>query len=56
MESSEYKHVILGLIVLKFGSDKLEKRRQALIDEGKKVSGDGFIIMTPAGNRIKSIV
>lgn len=35
VESSEYKHVILSLIFLKFISDKFEERRQALIDEGK---------------------
>ena len=27
VESSEYKHVVLGLIFLKFASDKLERRR-----------------------------
>ena len=36
VESSEYKHVILSLIFLKFISDKFEERRQALIDEGKE--------------------
>ena len=36
VESSEYKHVILSLIFLKFISDKFEARRQALIDEGKE--------------------
>lgn len=35
VESSEYKHVVLGLIFLKFASDKFENRRQELIDEGK---------------------
>ncbi|WP_271252191.1 type I restriction-modification system subunit M [Pseudanabaena sp. Chao 1811] len=35
MESSEYKHVVLGLIFLKFASDKFEERRQELIAEGK---------------------
>lgn len=35
VESSEYKHVVLGLIFLKFASDKFEKRKQELIDEGK---------------------
>jgi len=34
VESSEYKHVVLSLIFLKFVSDKFEKRRQELIDEG----------------------
>lgn len=35
MESSEYKHVVLSLIFLKFVSDKFEARRQELITEGK---------------------
>src|SRR6056297_2246860 len=36
VESSEYKHVVLGLIFLKFASDKFEDRRQELIEEGKE--------------------
>lgn len=36
VEPSEYKHVVLGLIFLKFASDKFEERRQELIAEGKK--------------------
>jgi type I restriction enzyme M protein len=36
VESSEYKHVVLSLIFLKFASDKFELRRQELIDEGKQ--------------------
>lgn len=35
VESSEYKHVVLSLIFLKFSSDKFEERRQELKDEGK---------------------
>jgi type I restriction enzyme M protein len=35
VESAEYKHVVLGLIFLKFASDKFEAHRQKLIDEGK---------------------
>ncbi|WP_412536417.1 type I restriction-modification system subunit M [Marinobacter sp. MIT932201] len=35
VESSEYKHVVLSLIFLKFVSDKFEERKQALIDEGQ---------------------
>lgn len=35
VEPSEYKHVVLGMIFLKFTSDKLEVRRKELIDEGK---------------------
>jgi len=36
VESSEYKHVVLGLIFLKFASDKFEERRQELNEEGKE--------------------
>lgn len=35
VESSEYKHVVLGLIFLKFASDKFEHRRAELVEEGK---------------------
>ncbi len=36
VESSEYKHVVLSLIFLKFVSDKFEERREELIGEGKE--------------------
>ena len=36
VESSEYKHVVLGLIFLKFVSDKFEERKTELIAEGKE--------------------
>ena len=35
VESSEYKHVVLSLIFLKFISDKFEARKQQLINEGQ---------------------
>jgi type I restriction enzyme M protein len=35
VESSEYKHVVLGLVFLKFASDKFEEHRKKLIAEGK---------------------
>ena len=34
VESSEYKHVVLSLIFLKFVSDKFEAQRRTLMDEG----------------------
>ena len=34
VESSEYKHIVLSLIFLKFISDKFEKQRKKLIKEG----------------------
>lgn len=36
VEPAEYKHVVLGLIFLKFASDKFEEHRQNLIEEGKE--------------------
>lgn len=36
VEPSEYKHVVLGLIFLKFVSDKFEERKAELISEGKE--------------------
>lgn len=36
VEPAEYKHVVLGLIFLKFASDKFEEHRKKLIDEGKE--------------------
>ncbi|MDM8564101.1 class I SAM-dependent DNA methyltransferase [Candidatus Halobeggiatoa sp. HSG11] len=36
VEPAEYKHVVLGLIFLKFTSDKFEIRKKELLAEGKK--------------------
>ncbi len=36
VEPAEYKHVVLGLIFLKFVSDKFEEHRIALINKGQK--------------------
>lgn len=36
VESAEYKHVVLGLIFLKFASDKFEEHRKALIAKGQE--------------------
>jgi len=35
VEPAEYKHVVLGLVFLKFASDKFEHHRQKLVAEGK---------------------
>lgn len=40
VESSEYKHVVLSLVFLKFISDKFETRRQQLIDNGQEAFVD----------------
>lgn len=36
VEPAEYKHVVLGLIFLKFASDKFEERKKELVAEGKE--------------------
>ncbi|MEZ8237531.1 N-6 DNA methylase [Vibrio splendidus] len=40
VESSEYKHVVLSLVFLKFISDKFEARRQKMIDDGQEAFVD----------------
>lgn len=37
MDAAEYKHVVLGLIFLKYISDKFEERYQALLDDNDDV-------------------
>ncbi len=37
VESSEYKHVVLGLIFLKFASDKFAARREELIADNQQI-------------------
>ncbi|MDR1444269.1 MAG: type I restriction-modification system subunit M, partial [Treponema sp.] len=40
MDAAEYKHVVLGLIFLKYLSDKFEERYQILKDEGEDFEED----------------
>ena len=40
MDASEYKHVVLGLIFLKYISDAFEHRYEELIEEGKGYEED----------------
>lgn len=40
IESSDYKHVILGLIFLKYISDSFEEKYQELVDEGEGFEED----------------
>jgi type I restriction enzyme M protein len=40
MDASEYKNVVLGLIFLKYISDRFEDKHQALIDEGDEIEED----------------
>ena len=40
MDASEYKHVVLGLIFLKYISDKFEERYQELVAEGEDMEED----------------
>lgn len=61
MDASEYKNVVLGLIFLKYISDRFDEKYQALVEEG-----DGFeedideytsegIFFVPAGARWSEI-
>lgn len=43
VESSEYKHLVLGLLFLKYISDAFEQRRQALEAELSDPTGDGYV-------------
>ena len=38
MDAAEYKHVVLGLIFLKYLSDKFEEKYQELLEEGEGVA------------------
>lgn len=40
VESSEYKHIVLSLIFLKFVSDTFEERKQQLIEQGQEAFVD----------------
>ena len=40
LDASEYKSVVLGLIFLKYISDKFEARYKALVDEGEGFEED----------------
>ena len=40
IDASEYKHVVLGLIFLKYISDKFEARYQELVAEGEGFEED----------------
>lgn len=40
IDASEYKHVVLGLIFLKYISDRFEAKHKALVDEGEGFEED----------------
>jgi type I restriction-modification system DNA methylase subunit len=44
MDSGEYKHVVLGLIFLKYISDRFEQRHAQLVQEVANPSSDNCII------------
>lgn len=46
VEPSEYKHVVLSLIFLKYANDKFEARKQELIQEGKEAFVDQVVFYT----------
>ena len=40
VEPSEYKHVVLSLIFLKYANDRFAERRNELVAEGKEAFAD----------------
>src|SRR6056297_1023115 len=40
MDAAEYKHVVLGLIFLKYISDSFEEKRQMILNEPEESYGD----------------
>ena len=52
VESAEYKHLVLGLIFLKYISDSFEARREALDAELSNAQSDAFIIDAKARNDV----
>ena len=46
VESSEYKHVVLSLIFLKFANDKFNTVKDKLIKEGKEQYVDMVPVLT----------
>ena len=51
IDASEYKNVVLGLIFLKYISDKFDQKHQELVDEGEGFEG----IATSTWQRIFSL-
>lgn len=48
VEPSEYKHVVLSLIFLKYANDKFEARRLELIENGKEALSIKWFSILPA--------
>ncbi len=46
VEPSEYKHVVLSLIFLKYANDRFEERRNELVAEGKEAFVDQVVFYT----------
>lgn len=51
IESAEYKHVVLGLIFLKYVSDAFEERRAQLIEEQQSDDGVDFEDFVPTATK-----
>ena len=56
VESSEYKHVVLSLIFLKFVSDKFEERRTELMAEGKEQYTDMVAFYTKESAKLDEAI
>ena len=47
LDASEYKSVVLGLIFLKYISDRFDEKHHQLVEEGDKVVMHGYGITDP---------
>ena len=61
MDASEYKNVVLGLIFLKYISDRFDDKYQELVEEGDGFAGEfqvGLLVFGGADDRLdrKSVV
>ena len=60
MDPSEYKHIVLGLIFLKYISDRFEYKRKQLVKENKDKEEDKYvgdnIFLVPENSRWEYIL
>ena len=55
LEASEYKHVVLGLVFVKYISDAFGQRRSFLEQATADVTSDYYIPDRPAANRVRAM-
>lgn len=55
MDASEYKNVVLGLIFLKYISDRFDEKYQALVEEGKTLFIDARKMGTMVSRKLREL-